>query len=98
MPENIVMIHGMFQAGKCWANYRRFFEDKGYACLPPTLRHHDIDPTDSPPPELGTTSLLDFAADHAPCILGEPGGEQVAGAVADWLEQTLACAPQKEQE
>ena len=61
--ETIVMIHGMWAGGWIWDNYRRFFEGRGYRCLAPTLRLHDVDHTAPPPPGLGTTSLLDYAAD-----------------------------------
>jgi len=46
-----------------WENYRRFFEGKGYACVIPTLRYHDMDPKAAPLPKLGETSLLDYADD-----------------------------------
>ncbi|MFC2041763.1 alpha/beta hydrolase [Chloroflexota bacterium] len=63
MSETIVMIHGMWCGGWCWENFKRFFEGKGYHCITPTLRFHDTDPKDAPNPELGTTSLLDYAED-----------------------------------
>ena len=63
MSETIFMIHGMWGSEWYWGNYKKFFEDKGYKCVTTTLRYHDIDPKDSPPPELGKTSLLDYAED-----------------------------------
>jgi pimeloyl-ACP methyl ester carboxylesterase len=63
MTQTIVMIHGMWGGGWCWENYQRFFASKGYRCLTPTLRFHDVDPKAPPHPELGTTSLLDYAQD-----------------------------------
>ena len=63
MNETIVMIHGMWGAGWVWENYKKFFEQKGYRCVTPTLRFHDMDPNDTPNPQLGTTSLLDYAED-----------------------------------
>lgn len=62
-PETIMMIHGMCAGGWCWTDFRDFFEEKGYHCLSPTLRHHDVDPQDEPPAKLGATSLKDYAAD-----------------------------------
>ena len=62
-PETIMMIHGMCAGGWCWADFRNFFKGKGYHCLSPTLRHHDVAPQDEPPAELGTTSLKDYATD-----------------------------------
>ncbi len=63
MAERIMMIHGMWGGGWYWENYRKFFEEKGYPCITPTLRFHDMDPNETPDPRLGTTSLLDYAED-----------------------------------
>ncbi|MDD5039183.1 MAG: alpha/beta hydrolase [Dehalococcoidales bacterium] len=63
MTKTIVMIHGMWGSSWYWENYKRFFEGKGYQCLTPTLRFHDMDPGELPNPQLGTTSLLDYVAD-----------------------------------
>jgi len=57
------MIHGMWCGGWCWENYKQFFQEKGYHCITPTLRFHDMDPDETPDPQLGTTSLLDYAED-----------------------------------
>jgi pimeloyl-ACP methyl ester carboxylesterase len=63
MAETIMMIHGMWGGGWYWENYQKFFEEKGYSCLTPTLRFHDMDPKETPDPRLGTTSMLDYAED-----------------------------------
>ncbi len=63
MTETIVMIHGMWGGGWSWENYVKHFEKKGYHCITPTLRFHDMDPNETPNPQLGTTSLLDYAED-----------------------------------
>jgi len=63
MTETIVMIHGMWGGGWNWENYKQFFEGKGYHCITPTLRFHDVDPKEPPNPRLGTTSLLDYVED-----------------------------------
>jgi len=63
MAETIVMIHGMWGSGWYWENFKGFFESKGYRCVIPTLRFHDMDPKGIPDPRLGTTSLLDYAED-----------------------------------
>ncbi len=63
MTETIVMIHGMWCGGWCWENYKRYFEGKGYQCITPTLRFHDMAPKGLPNPQLGTTSLLDYVGD-----------------------------------
>jgi pimeloyl-ACP methyl ester carboxylesterase len=63
MAETILMIHGMWGTGSYWENFKDFFEGKGYRCVVPTLRFHDMDPNGVPDPRLGTTSLLDYAED-----------------------------------
>lgn len=61
--KTIMMIHGMWAAGWIWNGYREYFEEKGYRCCAPTLRFHDLYPDEIPSPQLGTTSLRDYAAD-----------------------------------
>jgi len=87
MKDTIFMIHGMWAGGWYWENYRQFFESKGYHCLTPTLRFHDVDPQEPPHPQLGTTSLLDYAADleneisqldRRPIIMGHSMGGLLA--------------------
>ncbi len=63
MAETIVMIHGMWGGSWYWNNFKHFFEKRGYNCLTPILRHHDMNPKDLPNPDLGTTSLIDYALD-----------------------------------
>lgn len=63
MNEKIVMIHGMWGGAWYWENFKHFFNERGYECLTPVLRHHDTKPMYKPHPELGATSLLDYAQD-----------------------------------
>jgi len=63
VDRTIVMIHGMMGGAWCWDEYRSYFEDRGYKCVTPTLRYHDVDPASPPHPHLGSTSLLDYAQD-----------------------------------
>jgi pimeloyl-ACP methyl ester carboxylesterase len=57
----VVMIHGAFCGGWAFAHWRQMFEANGFAVHIPTLRMHDCGR--HPPDALGTTSLLDYAAD-----------------------------------
>jgi len=91
MRGTIFMVHGMYSAAWVWGKYLSFFEDKGWSCLTPTLRHHEIDPEGPPPPELASTSLLDYAADlekeilnleKPPVIMGHSMGGLLAQMLA----------------
>ncbi len=63
MSATIVFIHGMGGTGAHWDHYKGHFEERGYTCIAPTLRHHDADPQAEPIAELGRVSLLDYASD-----------------------------------
>ncbi len=83
MQKTIVMVHGMWCGDWVWENYRGFFEKKGYNCITPILRHHDVEPHEKPDPKLGLVSLKDYvddlekeikALDHKPIIMGHSMG------------------------
>lgn len=91
MADIIVMIHGMWGRSFLWDNYKTFFEERGFQCITPTLRLHDVNPTDPAPEGLGTTSLLDYAADlealigelpQEPIIMGHSMGGLLAQILA----------------
>ena len=63
MTKTIVMIHGMWCGSWYWDHYKNFFEGKGYSCVIPNLRYHDVAPSEPPHMLLGKTSLLDYAED-----------------------------------
>ncbi|KJS14296.1 MAG: alpha/beta hydrolase [Peptococcaceae bacterium BRH_c8a] len=63
MTKTVLMIHGMMGGAWCWDQYKPYFEARGYRCLTPVLRYHDMDPRGTPDPRLGQTGLLDYAAD-----------------------------------
>ena len=63
MSETVFMIHGMWGGSWYWQNYKNHLEARGYRCITSTLRYHDVSPKDAPHPQLGTTSLLDYADD-----------------------------------
>lgn len=63
MSNTVFMIHGMWGGPRDFDNFKTRFEADGYRCVTATLRYHDMDPRGEPDPRLGTTSLLDYAAD-----------------------------------
>jgi non-heme chloroperoxidase len=91
MSKTIFMIHGMMVGPWCWENYRAFFEEKGYRCITPVIRFHDMDPAGTPDPLLGRTSILDYAddlekeirkLDAPPIIMGHSMGGLLAQILA----------------
>ncbi len=86
MRGSIMMIHGMWAGGWVWNDYIPIFEERGYRCLTPTLRHHDAPPL-QPPEALGRTSLADYVddlrkeiekLDHLPVLMGHSMGGMLA--------------------
>lgn len=61
--RTLVLIHGMWSRPHVWANFKTFFEDRGYRVVTPQLRHHDIEPGMEPHRELGELSLLNYVDD-----------------------------------
>ncbi len=91
MTDTIFMIHGMWAKPHVWDAYAAFFTERGYRCVRPTLRYHDIEPGEPPDPRLGTTSLLDYAddlgeeiedLDRRPIIIGHSMGGLLAQMLA----------------
>jgi pimeloyl-ACP methyl ester carboxylesterase len=104
MTESIFMIHGMWGGGWHWENYTRFFEEKGYKCFAPYLRHHDVQPGAKPPKGLGSTGLLDYAEDfedeirklkEKPIVIGHSMGGLLAQILAarDLAKATVLITP-----
>ena len=90
MTDTLFMIHGMWGTGDQWSNYRSFFEDKGYNVVTPTLRHHVRGQTANP--ALGTTSLLDYAADLEQEIRALPDKPIIIGHSMGALLAQILCA------
>ncbi len=98
MGKTVVMIHGMWGTHAVWNNYRAYLEKRGYTCVVPDLRHHDVAPGDPPPAALGETGLEDYVEDLEALIsqLPEPPvivGHSMGGLLAQLLaEKGLARA------
>jgi non-heme chloroperoxidase len=91
MAKILFMIHGMWGGGYQWDNFKGFFEALGWRCEAPYLRHHDVRPEDPPHPSLGTTSLLDYAADLEAAVRALPERPVIVGhSMGGLLAQMLA--------
>ena len=87
----IVMIHGMFVASWVWDNFKKYFEERGYKCITPTLRYHDTPRSSPAHPNLGTTSIVDYVNDiekeigkveYPPIIIGHSMGGLISQILA----------------
>lgn len=97
MDRTIVMIHGMWGGVWCWDNFKPYLENKGYRCITPILRYHDMNPEDNPDPRLGTVSLLDYANDLEEQIRKLDGPVILMGhSMGGLLTQILASRDQAE--
>lgn len=81
----------MWGNGFYWEQYKDFFSKRGYQCHIPHLRFHDITPSETPDPALGTTGLLDYVDDlenfitrfdEKPIIIGHSMGGLIAQLLA----------------
>lgn len=86
--KNVVMIHGAFCGAWAFESWAARFEAAGHNVHVPELRHHEE--TTKPHPDLGETSLADYAADLEALLdeLGEPAvlmGHSMGGLLAQML-------------
>ena len=86
--KNVVMIHGAFCGAWAFDSWAERFEEAGYRVHVPQLRHHEEDT--KPHPDLGETSLTDYAEDLEALLdtIGEPAvlvGHSMGGLLAQML-------------
>ncbi|MEQ8281988.1 MAG: alpha/beta hydrolase [Parvibaculum sp.] len=88
--RTVMLVHGMWSRPHVWDNFRTFFEARGYRVVVPALRHR-AEPGADPHPELGVTSIADYADDlaaeirnlgHKPVIIGHSMGGLLAQILA----------------
>lgn len=85
----VVMIHGAFVAPWSLDGFAKKFLAAGYDVNVPCLRHHD---KPKPPPDLGQTSLTDYAADLEAFLDGLDGPSILVGhSMGGLLAQMLAA-------
>jgi pimeloyl-ACP methyl ester carboxylesterase len=91
MAKVAVFIHGMWATPQVWQNWRSFLESRGWTTMAPALRHHDAPPLVAPP-DLGTTSLLDYAADLEATLKDLPKKPIIVGHSMGGLLALMLCA------
>ncbi|KQC13321.1 MAG: alpha/beta hydrolase [Desulfuromonas sp. SDB] len=98
------MVHGMWGGSWCWDNYIRYFTNKGFDCVPVILRHHQNNPGQKSPVELGFTSISDYAdditelitkLDHLPVLMGHSMGGLIGQILASrgLVDKLILLAP-----
>ncbi len=88
--RTVMLIHGMWSRPDVWTNFRLYFEHRGYRVLTPALRHRSAGSGGDVHPDLGSTSLRDYADDLEAEILqlDEPPfviGHSMGGLLAQML-------------
>lgn len=78
-PVPIILIHGAFCGAWAFDGYAQMLAAHGHKVITPTLRHHAVAPGQRAPRELGTTSVLDYAADIAALVRSLPTAPVIIG-------------------
>lgn len=100
MTDTIVMIHGMWGSSWYWEDYKKFFESKGYSCVTPVLRLHDVAGNEdritpatvvkNVAQKYKSVSTYKEFEHHAHWIVAEPGWRDVATYAYEWLQNVPA--------
>lgn len=95
MNGNMLMIHGLWETGACWENFRKFFELNGLRCFTPNLPYHNPDIEESFYSELSKLGVKDYLAfikeeiaklDSPPILVGHSGGGLLCQLIAAEVE------------
>ncbi len=98
MTKNVVLIHGAFCGGWCFADIMPTLAQRGWSCQAPDLPFHVPGPARTPDPQLAKQSIADYTRDMAAFVarLPEPPvivGHSMGGLIAQQLAaQGLARA------
>jgi non-heme chloroperoxidase len=90
MAQSIVLIHGAFCGGWCFADIMPVLAARGWSCAAPDLPFHVPGPARTPAPELARQSIADYTRDMAAFIgrLPDPPvivGHSMGGLIAQQL-------------
>jgi non-heme chloroperoxidase len=79
MAKPIVLIHGAFCGGWCFADFVPVLAARGFTCHAPDLRFHVSGPAREPDPRLAHTSIADYTRDMAELVASLPEPPVIIG-------------------
>ncbi len=79
MAQPVVLIHGAFCGGWCFADFVPVLSARGFSCHAPDLRFHVSGPAQVPDPRLASMSVADCTRDMAELIAGLPEPPVIIG-------------------
>jgi len=79
MAKTVVLIHGAFCGGWCFADFVPVLSARGFTCHAPDLRLHVSGPARDPDPRLAHTSVADYTRDMAELISSLPEPPVIIG-------------------
>lgn len=92
MSGTLVLLHGAFCGGWCFADFAGHFVAHGWRCLAPDLRHHAPAAGGGAPAALATTGLADYCGDLAALCASLPEPPVIVGhSLGGLLAQQLAA-------
>jgi pimeloyl-ACP methyl ester carboxylesterase len=92
MPNNVVLIHGAFCGGWCFADMMPVLAQRGWSCQAPDLPYHVPGPTLPPDPRLATQSITDYTRDMEAFVRRLPAPPVIVGhSMGGLIAQQLAA-------
>jgi non-heme chloroperoxidase len=79
MAKPIVLIHGAFCGGWCFADFVPVLAERGFTCHARDLRFHVSGPAREPDPRLAHTSIADYTRDMAELVASLPEPPVIIG-------------------
>ena len=79
MTRNVVLIHGAFCGGWCFADMMPTLAQRGWSCQAPDLPFHVPGPARTPDPQLAKQSVADYTRDMAAFVARMPEPPVIVG-------------------
>ena len=92
MSRTIVIIHGAFCGGWCFADIMPTLTERGWSCQAPDLPFHVPGPARAPDPQLAKQSIADYTRDMAAFVARLPEPPVIVGhSMGGLIGQQLAA-------